>query len=256
MSDNIGSLIVDKADLQNEDQARRLDVDCLRGYAIISVIALHWLIRPAKSVISDINPNLYSVLNQTAQGVDIFFVVSGFLIGGIIIKYHESPNFISTFYIQRSLRIIPLYFIVIFFVYFLRGTILPDSSPPLWSYITFSNNIFNSLNYEPIAEFGPFWSLAIEEQFYIIGALSAFQFGRKGIFAVASIFTLGSVAVRIYAYHNPIGISWWPLTLGHSDPIGRLEERVFLRHRGDDYRLGSGHCVICERLDASKNGYF
>jgi peptidoglycan/LPS O-acetylase OafA/YrhL len=113
----------------------------------------------------------------TWSGVDLFFVLSGFLIGGILLDARDSPRYFQTFYIRRACRIFPLYGAVtaLFFVRHLPVHVLPgplgDYSPltiPWWAYLTLTQNFW-------MAQIGWFgaramlvtWSLAIEEQFYL-----------------------------------------------------------------------------------------
>lgn len=115
-------------------------------------------------------------------GVDLFFVLSGFLLGGILLHNREAPNYFKAFYARRTCRIFPLYFLslLLFFVLLATpsslGWLFGDSSEwlfgkslPSWSYFTFTQNI-------AMAEQGYFgakgldvtWSLAVEEQFYLV----------------------------------------------------------------------------------------
>jgi peptidoglycan/LPS O-acetylase OafA/YrhL len=109
------------------------------------------------------------------SGVDLFFVLSGFLIGGILIDNRDAKNLWPVFYLRRSLRILPLYFfILILFAFFLQDFPWPlnneplNSPLPLWSYATFTQNFLIGLKGTFGSNWlGPTWSLAIEEQFYI-----------------------------------------------------------------------------------------
>ncbi len=99
-------------------------------------------------------------------GVDLFFVISGFLITGILIK-QNSNNFKSVyknFLIRRCLRIFPLYYLTIILLYLIKA---PDIKKYLFYLISYTFNYkFPFLNDEG-QSFGHFWSLAVEEQFYL-----------------------------------------------------------------------------------------
>jgi peptidoglycan/LPS O-acetylase OafA/YrhL len=100
------------------------------------------------------------------SGVNLFFVLSGFLIGGILLDNILTTNFVSVFYARRSFRIIPIYLIVLVIV----ALILNEHfSRAILAYLVFLQNYY--MAYEGhwgISNLGPTWSLAVEEQFYLL----------------------------------------------------------------------------------------
>lgn len=81
-------------------------------------------------------------------GVDLFFVLSGFLIGGIILDNHRSPNFLKTFWIKRACRILPVYLLLLCSFFVLKNTLqlkdkgwLFENTMPWWTYFLFLQNI-------------------------------------------------------------------------------------------------------------------
>ena len=93
---------------------RKLELDGVRGLAILLVLIWHYVNR-------EVDPNANIVLvylklaaNVTWSGVDLFFVLSGFLIGGILLDHRTCSNYFRVFYIRRVCRIFPLYFVLIF----------------------------------------------------------------------------------------------------------------------------------------------
>lgn len=104
---------------------------------------------------------LRSISAYGATGVDLFFVLSGFLITSILIETQQRASYYTDFYWKRVLRIQPLYVVCLILVLLI--------SPELWRGVLLSALFvvnFGSLFH--VAMFGPFWSLAIEEQFYLI----------------------------------------------------------------------------------------
>jgi peptidoglycan/LPS O-acetylase OafA/YrhL len=112
-------------------------------------------------------------LGLTWGGVDLFFVLSGFLLGGTLLEQRESPRYFTTFYLRRAFRILPPCFILLFL---LQCGVFDQVTPsiqekaqdvPWWSHWTFVQNFFmtHSGSYGP---FGQSWSLAVEEQFYLL----------------------------------------------------------------------------------------
>lgn len=109
----------------------------------------------------------------TWSGVDLFFVLSGFLLGGILIDNRDSANFWRVFYSRRTLRIFPLYFFVLasFAILLAAAPNLPWllSDPlPILSYATFTQNFVMGFESKFGSNYmGVTWSLAVEEQFYL-----------------------------------------------------------------------------------------
>jgi peptidoglycan/LPS O-acetylase OafA/YrhL len=121
---------------------------------------------------------LQAILDLTWSGVDLFFVLSGFLIGGILLDTQKSPNYFKTFYARRFYRIFPIYYVCLA-VYFLVSRapfarlealqyLLADTFN-LAVYAAYIQNIVMAIH----GDYGPrwldiTWSLAVEEQFYLI----------------------------------------------------------------------------------------
>jgi len=150
-------------------------LDGLRGVASLMVMAYHF----GPHIARDGSPFLFlhDIPPLFFQGVDLFFVLSGFLIGGILLDVRESPRLFSTFYARRAFRIFPLYYLTLV-LYFLG---LALAGPQATSWRLFENPIphwafwFYLQNFTMTAfnTFGPVWlagtwSLAIEEQFYLV----------------------------------------------------------------------------------------
>src|SRR6476661_4386294 len=106
-------------DVQNEDlrdtpaplaDGRIAELDGVRGVAIALVLVYHYFVM----LVTPESPHWLRPLRVcglwTWSGVDLFFVLSAFLIGGILIDHRDSPNSLCVFYTRRSLRIFPLYF--------------------------------------------------------------------------------------------------------------------------------------------------
>jgi len=165
-------------------------------------------------------------------GVDLFFVLSGFLIGGILYDTKDSGSYYRTFYLRRIHRILPLYFI--WLALFLVGLLWvdPTSRRPLrmifntdvppWSYVLFVQNFYMSSRMGFGAEWlGITWSLAVEEQFYALLPLLVRKLTRRGLawLAVGSI--IGAPLFRLTLYAS--GNTWYgPYTLlpSRADALG------------------------------------
>jgi peptidoglycan/LPS O-acetylase OafA/YrhL len=163
------------------DTARRVTgytpaLDGLRGIAILLVLFHHFtIIRPA----TEIERALANVALIGWSGVDLFFVLSGFLITGILIDARGSKRYFSSFYMRRTLRIFPLYYLVVFVSLviipqfpaaydLLVGQAAPREQLPYWLYLTNFAVAARNAFLHGILDIA--WSLAIEEQFYLVWA--------------------------------------------------------------------------------------
>lgn len=153
---------------------RQRNLDGLRGVAILLVIFYHYF-RRSNFFVSLGPPPVAALLDSTWAGVDIFFVLSGFLIGGIIFDEGSADNFLHLFYRRRMLRILPVAFLAVAFSYsilpLLNPNILLHVQVPPYAYLLFINNFWTALGRQPFQPLGPMWTLAIEFQFYLVAPL-------------------------------------------------------------------------------------
>jgi peptidoglycan/LPS O-acetylase OafA/YrhL len=145
------------------------ELDGLRALAILLVVAWHYL-----GVGDGLTSVPWRIFIAGRTGVDLFFVLSGYLITGILLANAESSKYFSTFYGRRSFRILPIYgaMVIIYLIgRHLGGSarILFDGPLPSWSYIIGLQNIWMAIDRTYGAYWlGGTWSLAIEEQFYLV----------------------------------------------------------------------------------------
>jgi peptidoglycan/LPS O-acetylase OafA/YrhL len=160
------------------------ELDGLRGFAILFVVLLHYCYQPG-----DPGPALLvhirNLFGLGWSGVDLFFVLSGFLIGGILMDAKTSPDYFKTFYIRRFYRIIPIYYIwIVMFILLItvgakvlsvhtHSHILPALGFSTFEQFFFLQNIWVP-NHVTLSFWwlGITWSLAVEEQFYLVAPLA------------------------------------------------------------------------------------
>lgn len=164
-------------------------LDTLRTFAVLLVLLEHWL--PAG--------HGFKILPYGMIGVTLFFVLSGFLITQILMKsrdYSESlkenkSHSIKQFYIRRTLRIFPVYYVTIFILYILNFQNIRDKI--LW-YLFYASNIYFFEMQEWDGYLSHFWTLAVEEQFYIIWPFVILFIPRKYLFkSIIAIILTGPV---------------------------------------------------------------
>ncbi len=174
-------------------------LDHLRALAISLVFFFHYFI------LSGGKPEwLPSVANFGWTGVDLFFVLSGFLISSKLFNQIICGETISikNFFLNRFFRIIPAYLFTVglyFLIPFFREK---ESLPPLWKFLTFTQNL--GLNLKDYGTFSHAWSLCVEEHFYFLLPLllTLLQFTKsilKSYWLLIALFLLG-FAFRIFSY--------------------------------------------------------
>jgi peptidoglycan/LPS O-acetylase OafA/YrhL len=142
---------------------RRLaGLDVLRATAIVWVMLFHsWLV-------GGLGPRFADLQNTGWMAVDLFFVLSGYLIGGQLLRplsRGEPLNFWS-FYRRRAFRIIPAFTVVLALYFMVPGFNREDGLAPLWEFLTYTVNLF--IDYDTQEAFSNVWSLCVEEHFYLL----------------------------------------------------------------------------------------
>ena len=139
------------------------------------------------------------------SGVDLFFVLSGFLIGGILVDNRESQHYFSVFYARRAFRILPIYIAITGgygAVWAFGGSSrmlvqhLFDPPMPWYSYATFTQNLWLGKHEYWRVFNNPTWSLAVEEQFYITLPFVVRFVPRKHLFKIVSFIGILAALLR------------------------------------------------------------
>ncbi len=196
-------------------------LDGLRFYAVVMIMVAHWLQWQWK------NELLLNI--PFTHGVVLFFVLSGYLISRILFLNKEKNELnsankrkiILTFYIRRILRIFPIYYLTILFLLIINHGNIREIFPWLISY---TSNIYQSIYNLDIHEFNHFWSLAVEEQFYIFWPIVLlFTRRRTLIFIVfAIVLALLTKSYIYFAFDNWRANSYFTICCMNSLGIGSL----------------------------------
>ena len=211
-------------------------LDGLRGLMTIFVVVSHFFGEVAHGV------------NAFAVGwlaVLMFFVLSGFLVGRLILEKQHHANFFAVFYIRRCCRTLPVYLFCVLFVYAMmhavgRAPYMDITAQfPLWSYLTFTQNVFMV----DANAFGPYWlaptwTLSVEEQFYLI-APALFLFVPKR--ALVPVLAAGVVLAIIFR----AAIVWGSLMVP-------MAAQVFLPGCMDPLFCGLIAAVLFKQVDLSR----
>ncbi|HEY0008435.1 MAG TPA: acyltransferase, partial [Tepidisphaeraceae bacterium] len=188
-------------------------IDGLRGIAILIVMIHH--LTPAVSG-SLFTRRMLEVAHTGWIGVDLFFVLSGFLITAILLRTRSSEDYFINFFARRTLRIFPLYYITLGVLllgvpalmtmphvghfmneWFGRITrdlqVMLDGQSWLWMYGT---NLKIAIEGERWGAVNHFWSLAVEEHFYLVWPIVVYYASRAGLIKICMICILGAPVLR------------------------------------------------------------
>ena len=158
-------------------------LDGVRGLAVLMVMTFHFFQRDDWRHIP-IGRALTSISHIGQTGVDLFFVLSGFLITGILLDAKGSPHYFRTFYVRRVLRIFPLQYVALAFFFFVLPLIANVPWVPfgdqLWGWL-YAINLHTTFSSTEARLPGHFWSLAVEEHFYFIWPAVVLMCSRRRI---------------------------------------------------------------------------
>jgi peptidoglycan/LPS O-acetylase OafA/YrhL len=187
-------------------------LDGVRGLAILMVIACHATMLPKESL-----RLLHAIGHWGTTGVDGFFVLSGFLITGILYEAKGARNYFRNFYARRILRIFPLYYACVIFGLLVFPYFTPAMKDWLggmhagnttWTYWVYLANFSIGNNYGKVFGYlDSTWSLAIEEQFYFVWPLLVLLLSRKQLMGLCLALIATALLTRtILVWH---GVNWF-----------------------------------------------
>lgn len=235
-------------------------LDGIRGFAIIFVMLYHFSINfQHQDELMFFDFVFAKVLQSGWLGVDLFFVMSGFLITSILYKSTESKNYLKNFYVRRFLRIFPLYYLILFIFIFVLPSLsaslgedtklIQENSFWFWTYL---------LNWR-IAYLGSFneiqagymWSLAVEEQFYLIWPFIVLYF-RESLIKICMSILLCVISLKIYLFYfaGVNATSLYVMTITHLDGLllGASLSVLYLNSGIDEKLKNSFKYVACFAL--------
>ncbi len=182
------------------------ELDTLRGIAVTAVLLLHALYwQYANYSFSAPSRLLLRLTQPGGLGVNLFFVLSGFLITGILLDSKTRPDYYRRFYTRRALRILPPYYALLILLLLLRSSSVAFVG---LSFIYLANM---TAFFGVACDYGPLWSLAIEEHFYILWPAVVRRITRRRLaWLSAAIVIVVPVSRGIsFALGHPNGLDWY-----------------------------------------------
>ena len=176
-------------------------LDGVRGVAVLLVMTLHFAIMTPRTWGEGLFSN---VTGAGWAGVDLFFVLSGFLITGILYEARGGEGYFRNFYARRALRIFPLYYAYLFVLFVVlplvhTASVTPDGeTKQVWFWTYLGNILFSRVGWEGMPGYTThLWSLAIEEQFYLVWPLCVFLLSRTRLIQLCIAMIAGAALLRV-----------------------------------------------------------
>lgn len=208
-------------------QDRNSGIDVLRGVAILLVMQLHMLTFTMALNEMGAPAWMIGILRYGWAGVEIFFVMSAYLLTSNLLRHRGESNLTGAFYIRRALRILPLYGILLLIGSLARVWWLSSggdehfwlwiNQPPMIFYVLFLQNWITGV-IGPFAHFySPTWSLAVEEHFYLGLPLIIAWLSPRRLFWLTLALIVSGPIIRacLVNTHGPAAAYYW--SIAHMD---------------------------------------
>ncbi len=193
---------------------RMPELDTLRGIAVLLVLFFHGFgFEFGLLGLHGIPKLLVAATLPGWVGVNLFFVLSGFLITGILLDTKARPDYFRRFYYRRALRILPIYYAVLIALAMFSRTGL-ISRPASWGFLGLSAIYLANVTelFGVPMQYGVLWTLAIEEHFYLIWPTAVRALSRKMVAVAALAIFIGCALLRYYyclkGYDAGQGYTW------------------------------------------------
>ena len=188
-------------------------LDGLRGAAILLVLASHAIAEPLEYRVTSLDSVVKAAIGTGWIGVDLFFVLSGFLVTGILLDTKGQRRWWSNFVARRALRIFPLYYGALMLLFVVLPHVIRWSDPEFatlqanqrwyWTYaVNWLTGLYGARS-TPLHT-SHLWSLSIEEQFYLIWPLVVWACSPRGLLRVCALTIIGGFVFRLaLVTHDP-----------------------------------------------------
>lgn len=195
-------------------RSRMPELDTIRGIAVLLVLFFHGFgFRYGMEGLSGVPRLLVAATLPGWVGVNLFFVLSGFLITGILLDTKLKPNYYRSFYIRRALRILPLYYAVLLLLGVLTRTGWVNRHAS-WEFLGLSFLYLSNVTelFGVPMQYGVLWSLAVEEHFYLLWPAVVRSLSRHQVAIVGAIVCVLCPSLRAFyfirGYSTGTGYTW------------------------------------------------
>ena len=202
------------------------ELDSLRGLAILGVLFLHAFFWPYSGLhFTGWSRILLLATKPGWMGVNLFFVLSGFLITGILLDSRNRPRYYSRFYTRRALRILPAYYSLLVLLAILHQA----SAGFLGLSFIYLANLTNLFGVP--ADYGPLWSLAVEEHYYIAWPAVVRKLNTRNVALASAAICVIVPSLRALGFHYgyTIGLGWYTWFVADGLAMGSLLAIVLRR---------------------------
>jgi peptidoglycan/LPS O-acetylase OafA/YrhL len=173
-------------------RAKMPELDVIRGIASLAVLFYHGLYYARDFAPFTVTQRRILFAFSPGQfGVNLFFVLSGFLITGLLLDSRTRPDYYRRFYVRRALRILPAYYAILLVLVLMRATSGPFLAMSLFYCANFSLIFGIAMSYPVL------WSLAVEEHFYLLWPTVVHRFTVRWLTIVAAAIVLASPLFRL-----------------------------------------------------------
>jgi peptidoglycan/LPS O-acetylase OafA/YrhL len=178
-------------------------LDGVRGLAIVLVFLVHFKFRTWSN---PIDAFVDGIFRSGWMGVDLFFVLSGFLITGILLESKSGTHYFRHFYVRRLLRLFPVYYLTLAVLFFVLPRVLQPPPAELMAlvphqgwYWLYAVNVFQVLTHGEMSYFNTLhlWSLSVEEQFYLLWPLVVRFTTASSLLVTCGVAIVAALAIRI-----------------------------------------------------------
>jgi peptidoglycan/LPS O-acetylase OafA/YrhL len=201
-------------------------LDGLRGLAIILVMLSHFTYFDGMSPVVTVDRMVRTIAYVGWVGVDLFFVLSGFLITGILYDSKGGGHYFRNFFARRVLRIFPVYYLCLVIFLILLPRLFPDHlglqalrKDGFWYWTYLANYPIARVGFPPFPVLGHFWSLAIEEQFYLVWPAVVLLSTRSDLIRICRLCIVGAFVVRVAFVLGGYGEAAYVLTPARMDSL-------------------------------------
>lgn len=195
------------------------ELDGVRGLAIAMVLFHHYLVGQLQVSPGTWEAKFMALFRLSWCGVDLFFVLSGYLLGGILMAQRGTSHYFRAFYARRITRIFPVYYLTLLSFVAARHLLVDADGTgvnwlfadayPMWSYALHLQNFWTAFTGEHGANWlGVTWSLAVEEQFYLILPLLIWFISPSRVLTISLLLAFLAPLLRTWLFfhhsHGPI----------------------------------------------------